>query len=235
MRRSRILPVFLFGLLMLAASNAALSDEIALDFGDGRTNESGPPAPWRLLGNPRSGQPDFRLEKDDQHGHVVRLHARGDESDGIYRSAAIDLRKTPYINFSWKVTTHPDGQVGTSRDDQAVQVQLNFGRRGFRRRVLSYGYDAKASTGRWYDDSSFVAVNKVLVLNSGTEQLGEWISHSRNVAKDYRSCYRSNPPRVQNVSIFCDSNDSNSESLSYCTKITFSREPLNGPEATGQN
>lgn len=213
-------------LVLIAISNRVSAEQVTFGFDSGNANDTTIPQGWRVLGNPRAGQPEFAVEEDEDHGMVLRLHARGNQSDGIHRSVNVDLNKTPFINFSWKVKTHPKGRIGTNRDDQAVQVQLNFGRHGIRRRVLSYGFDAEARVGRWYDDSSFIAVNRVLVLNSGKENLGEWLSHSRNVIEDYRESYRGNPPRLRNISIFCDSNDSHSESLSYCTKITFSEQPI---------
>jgi len=221
-----------YGLLALlapilpAADSAPAAEAASFGFGD-RALEGGTlPSPWRLLGNPRSGRPEFRVVEDDAHGPVLRFHAEGNESDGVYRSAPVDLTKTPYVNFSWKVDVLPDGQVGTAKDDQAVQVQLDFGRYRFRRRVLSYGYDAAAKPDRWYDDSSAFAHNRVLVLDSGDEKLGEWVGHSRNVRDDFRTGYRARPPALRSISIFSDSNDSHSQSLGYCTAITFSREPL---------
>lgn len=218
-------------LALIILGNPAVAQENTLGFGDVERDTNELPDAWQVLGNPRAGQPKFDVRRDDKQGKVLRLHARGNQSDGIYRAVNIDLTKTPFINFSWKVERHPDGRIGTRKDDQAIQVQLNFGRHGLRRRVLAYGFDAKAETGRWYDDSSFVAVNRVLVLNSGDEKLGEWVSHSRNVVKDYRASYGSRAPRLKNISIFCDSNDSRSESISYCTAIKFTDKPVSGDPA----
>lgn len=198
----------------------ATADDPAYGFADGADGE-GIPKPWKVLGHPTAGQPNFRVHEDDTHGKVLLLHAKGDQSDGIYRPVEVDLEATPLIQFAWKVDIHPDGQVATDKDDAAVQVNLDFGRRGLRRQVLSYLFDPNATPGRVYDDSSFVAVNRAIVLNSGPEKLGEWISHSRNVVRDFRACYGTDPPKLQNISIFCDSNDSDSEALGYCTQITF--------------
>lgn len=216
---------------LIAIGGMATAGEVLLGF-SGPAGADGIPGPWQVLGNPGAAQPEFRVEGDEKHGQVLRLHAKGNQSDGIYRPAEIDLAKTPFINFSWKVETHPAGQVETDKDDAAVQVLLDFGRHRFKRRVLSYLFDPKAEAGRFYDDSSFFAVNRALVLNSGSEKLGQWLSHSRNVAEDYRKCYGADPPGIENVSIFCDSNDSNSESLGYCSGITFSRRPLTDTEPT---
>jgi hypothetical protein len=216
--------------LLLTIANVGMAKDVTLGFGSEQAGTNGIPTPWQLLGNPAADQPEFRVEKDEKYGQVLRLYAKGNQSDGIYRPAVIDLAETPFINFSWKVKIHPKGQVGTDKDDAAVQVQLDFGRHRFKRRVLSYIFDPKAETGRSYDDSSFFAVNRALVLDSGSEKLGEWLSHSRNIAEDYRKCYGTDPPKLENISIFCDSNDSNSESLGYCTGITFSQEPLADPD-----
>lgn len=212
---------FVLSLFIPITTPVASAEEPAYGFTDGADGE-GIPMPWKVLGHPSAGQPNFRIHEDGTHGKVLQLHAKGDQSDGIYRPVEVDLADTPLVHFAWKVQIHPDGQVGTDKDDAAVQVHLDFGRRGLRRQVLSYIFDPQAKPGRCYDDSSFVAINRAIVLDSGPEKLGEWISHSRDVARDFRACYGSNPPKLQNISIFCDSNDSNSEALGYCTQITFS-------------
>lgn len=220
-RRFAIFAV-VFSSLLLARMRVAPAEDHTFGFAAG-ADEEGIPRPWKVLGHPAAGQPAFRVKEDTKYGKVLELHAKGDQSDGIYRAAGINLSETPMIHFSWKVQIHPDGQVGTAKDDAAVQVHLDFGRRGLRRQVLSYIFDPQAKPGGCYDDSSFVAINRAIVLNSGQEKVGEWLSHSRNVARDFRACYGTDPPRVQNISVFCDSNDSNTESLGYCTEITFTK------------
>ena len=71
-----------------------------------------------------------------------------------------------------------------------------------------------------------VAKNKAMVLDSGDANLNRWLRRSRNAFKDYRKQYGSDPTLVRNIVVFCDSNDSNSESLGYCGPITFSSKPL---------
>jgi hypothetical protein len=195
------------------------------DFRGQVTGEDKLPAPWKILGHPVADKPAFTVEDDPQLGRVMRMHAKGNQADAIYRQADVDLSETPYLNFSWKVAKHPTGQIGTDRNDQAVKVQLEFGLLGLKRHVISYIYDPKAKVGTWHDDSSFFAKNRALVLDTSDEHLGKWIAHSRNVVEDYQRCYKRKPPRVNHISIFCDSNHSDSESLGYCSPISFSEGP----------
>lgn len=224
--RSRVsdwpLLAFTFGSLLLGSAHVSSAEDLTFGFTAG-ANEEGVADPWKILGNPSSGEPKFRVQEDDAHGKVLELHAKGDESDGIYRPVGIKLDETPQIHFAWKVRIHPDGEIGTAKGDAAVQVHLDFGRRGLRRQVLTYVYDPKARPGRVYDDSTIVAVNRAIVLNSGSENLDQWLSHSRNVINDFRACYGTVPPPLQNISVFCDANDSNTEALGYCTAFSFTK------------
>ena len=198
---------------------------VTFDFEGAVGGEPRLPTPWKLLGHPSADRPAFQAVPDTVHGTVMRLHAKRNQADAIYRRADVDLNKFPLISFFWKVAKHPDGQIGTRRNDQAVKVQLDFGHRGFKRHVLSYVFDQKAKLHSWHDDSSFIAKNVALVLDTGNDKLNTWIGHSRNVFNDYRQVYKSAPPHVRNLSIFCDSNDSDSEAIGFCSPITFSRQP----------
>jgi hypothetical protein len=207
-------------------SQQVAAETIVFDFGGAIDQEKQLPKPWSLLGHPRADTPSFTVEDDPTQGLVLRMHAVKNQADGVYHDADIDLAKTPYINFQWKVLQHPNGQIGTRKNDAAVKVQLDFGRKGLSRRVLSYIFDPKAKAAVWHNDSSIVAKNKALVLDSGDENLNQWLARSRNVYNDYRRRYRSEPTRIQNVAIFCDSNDSNSEAIGLCSPISFSDAPL---------
>jgi hypothetical protein len=208
-------------------SQQVAAETIVFGFGGAIDQETQLPKPWSLLGHPRADTPSFTVEDDPAQGMVLRMHAIKNQADGISHGADIDLAKTPFINFQWKVLRHPNGQIGTRKNDAAVKVQLDFGRGGrVSRRVLSYIFDPKAKAGVWHDDSSIVAKNRALVLDSGDENLNQWLARSRNVFEDYRRLYRSEPRPIQNVVVFCDSNDSDSEAIGLCAPISFSDAPL---------
>lgn len=224
--KRHIVVSWLWALAAGGPASAVTPQEVVFDFRGVVTGEDQLPTPWKILGHPTADTPTFSTEEDARLGTVMRLHAKGAQADAIYRAADVDLSKTPYINFTWKVVTHPAGQIGTRKSDQAINLNLDFGRLGFKKHVVSYTFDPKAKVGTWHDDSSFFAKNRALVLNSSENKLGEWISHSRNVAEDYRRCYKRTLPRLQNIAVFSDSHASVSEALAYCAQISFSERPV---------
>ena len=226
--KMQVIASWLCVLSVNGAVSGVTAQDIVFDFRGVIAGEDQLPTPWKILGHPTADKPTFSVEDDDQHGKVVRMHAEGNEGDAIYRVADVDLSKTPYINFVWKVIKHPAGQIGTKQSDQAINLNLDFGRLGFKKHIVSYSFDPKAKVGTWHDDSSFFAKNRALVLDSSDANLGKWVSHSRNVAEDYHRCYKKSLPQLRHIAVFCDSNDSESEALAYCAQISFSEHPVHG-------
>ena len=64
---------------------------------------------------------------------------------------------------------------------------------------------------------------KNIVLESGSEKLGEWIAEKRNVYEDYKKLFREEPPKTVKISIWIDSDDTESEAEAFYDDLMFSR------------
>lgn len=157
---------------------------------------------------------------------ALRLVSQG-TSFALYRDVALDLKQFPILVWRWKVMKLPAGGDvrERTRDDQAAQVYLIFPRWPSPRNnsdVLGYIWDSQAPAGAKLTSPQAANV-KVIVLESGAERLGRWVQEERNVYQDYVELFNREPPRIGQVAVMVDSNDTRSHAEAFIENLAFLR------------
>lgn len=138
----------------------------------------------------------------------------------------INLKETPILEWSWKVTVLPKGGDSCKKatDDQAAQVFVVWPRfpQAVRSRVIGYVWDSTEPVGTMCKSEKTGTVTYI-VLRSGAAELGKWITERRNVIEDFRKAYEDDADSPGAVSVAIDSNDTNSTAESYVGPILFKR------------
>jgi len=216
-------PALLLGVLLACASAAQAADPAAetlkVDIG---APQNGPPAGWDVKawrGNAR-----FDVVND---GKCVALHLRSDHSSGaLYKEIEFDIRDFPVLNWKWKVEKLPEGADVRfkHKDDQAIQIYVIFPRwpAMVNSKVLGYIWDTTAPAGAFIP-STKSSLTRYVVLRSGPDGLGKWLTEQRNVYEDYKKSFNEEPPRVGKVSVMIDSDDMATTAESYISGIYFSK------------
>jgi len=167
------------------------------------------------------------IEKDGQGKPVLHLK-NNNASGGIHKAIEIDVKQYPYFTWKWKITKiPPKGDVRKrNTDDQAGNIYVVFPG-GFppqlRSKIVSYLWDSNAPKGLM-TTSPKRGNTKNIVVESGSEKLGEWITEKRNVYEDYKKLFGEEPPKTAKVSIWIDSDDTGSEAEAYYDNLMFSKE-----------
>jgi Protein of unknown function (DUF3047) len=185
----------------------------------------GIPGDWKeqIWGKPAY---DFEIVSDNSQ-QVLQLRSKGDSST-ISRDlkASVDLDETPILEWRWKVIMLPTGgnACQKSTDDQAAQVYVAWLRvpESVRSRIIGYVWDSTAAAGTICKSQKTSTVT-YLVLRSGSEQLGRWITERRNVAEDFRRIYGEAPDKPTGLSLGIDSDDTGSSAESFIGPIVFTR------------
>jgi Protein of unknown function (DUF3047) len=144
----------------------------------------------------------------------LRLKSNGGSST-ISRDlgASVDLKRTPVLQWSWKVMTLPGGghACNKSTDDQAAQVYVVWLRapEALRSRIIGYIWDSTARPGTICKSQKTSTVTYI-VLRSGFDELGKWVTERRNVVEDFRTIYGEAPDNPSALSLSIDSNDTRS-------------------------
>src|SRR3972149_47634 len=212
--------LLVLGTLVGAVAIWAAEREQVLGFAPGG---NGVPDGWELFVN--VGEPDLALVQDGA-GRALKLRTRA-SSFSLQRKVAIDLKRTPFVVWQWKVTELP--QRGDFRqratDDQAAQLYVVFSWEVFRKEAIAYIWDSTAPevpTPRIPSPALYPFLNlHVVVVRSGEAERGKWITETRNVAEDYRKLFAANPDKVQGVMIQINSQHTASRGESYWRSIRF--------------
>jgi hypothetical protein len=175
------------------------------------------------------GKPAYDLEIVADNGQpVLRLRSKGDNST-ISRDlkGSVDLNeKTPILEWRWKVMTLPTGGNACQRstDDEAAQVYVAWVRspEAVRSRIICYVWDSTAPAGTICRSQKTGTVTYV-VLRSGADELGKWITERRNVVEDFRRIYGEAPDNPTALSLAIDSDDTRSSAESFIGPTLFTR------------
>jgi hypothetical protein len=175
------------------------------------------------------GKPAYDLEIVADNGQpVLRLRSKGDNST-ISRDlkGSVDLNeKTPILEWRWKVMTLPTGgnACQKSTDDEAAQVYVAWVRspEAVRSRIIGYVWDSTAPAGTICKSQKTGTVTYV-VLRSGADELGKWITERRNVVEDFRRIYGEAPDNPTALSLAIDSDDTRSSAESFIGPTVFTR------------
>ena len=174
------------------------------------------------------GKPAYDLEIVSDSGQpVLHLRSKGDNST-ISRDlkGSVDLNETPILEWRWKVTTLPTGgnACQKSTDDEGAQVYVAWVRspEAVRSRIIGYVWDSTAPAGTICKSQKTATVTYV-VLRSGADELGKWITERRNVVEDFRRIYGEAPDNPSALSLAIDSDDTRSSAESFIGATVFTR------------
>jgi hypothetical protein len=178
------------------------------------------PESWELSVN--TGEASLQLVQDDGK---QALQMRSEQASfALQKKVRIALQGSPFLVWQWKVTELPkDGDFRRSgTDDQAAQLIVAFSSSHF----LSYIWDSTAPKGVLASASAplFKKIFAV-VMQSGTQGLGTWITERRNLIDDYKQAYNEEPEAIEGVRIQINSQHTQSRAESYWRSIAVTAKP----------
>ena len=139
-------------------------------------------------------------------------------SSGIFNMLSFNPNKTPMVSWKWKVVKFPDkdkkeGKRGEStwieKDDYAVRFYIIFPGICFTTtKSLEYIWDKELPKGTIMTSPYFKNI-KLIVLESGEKDLGNWVSEERNVYEDFRNAFgkEHKPKSAGAIAIMTNSNN----------------------------
>ena len=217
----------LSAVLVLVAVAAWATDRVVVeDWASSAVGGKGIPPGWD---GQRWGSPAYDMTVVDVDGRRALHLVSKNEGSTITKDikGRIDLTQTPIIEWSWKAVTLPAKADSRRKetDDQAAQLYVAWPRfpEAVRSRIIGYVWDTTAPVGTIVKSEKTATITYV-VVRSGKDDLGKWLTERRNVAEDFRKIYGETPESPGGVSIGIDSNDTRSSAESYVGPIAFSNK-----------
>lgn len=112
----------------------------------------------------------------------------------------INLYETPVLTWKWRVNEIPANanEDSDDRNDAAASIYFVFdmGRVALFKKVpKSIRYTWSSSLPVGFEASHFFGNQKIVVLESGEDEMGKWIRVERNLVEDYKRLFGDKPPK----------------------------------------
>ena len=187
-------------------------------------------------------QTAYELIKD---GDAVVVKAVSEASaSGLIKAVNIDPKEYPIVRWRWKVENilkHSD-VTKKDGDDFPVRLYITF---AYDPDKVSLGKKLKFKTGQaLFGDIPIGALNyiwdtntpigtivenaytdfaRMVVVESGTQKVGRWVSEERNIYEDYKQAFGEEPPLMNGVAIMTDTDNTKEQATAYYGDIQFAK------------
>ncbi|MDH4193424.1 MAG: DUF3047 domain-containing protein [Nitrospirota bacterium] len=163
---------------------------------------------------------------EEKHRKVLRLETE-QGCLSLFRSLTLNLQANSLVSWEWNVLTLPTGAASRQAklDDHGAALYLVFSSREAPDHTTTIGYiwDNGLPVGTVLTRPNDPSVNYI-VVRSGREQLGIWLTEERNVLADYRRIFGEEPSILKGMSLVVDSDQTNSKAASLFGPIIFRPE-----------
>jgi Protein of unknown function (DUF3047) len=196
-----------------------------------------------------SVQPLPKVERKTRYDLIANdgtivLRARSDNAAAsLKHSLYADPARTPILRWHWRTERVLQGSDITTKegDDYAARLYVFFDRDPetltLKERTLlkvgrmRYGNDLPAAALCYVWDNrqpvgtivpnAYTQFVAMVVVNSGTADVGRWVSLRRNVAEDYRRAFGSEAPQITGVAVSVDTDNTGESAVTYFGDIEF--------------
>jgi hypothetical protein len=245
----RVFFILLFGFIYLNAENStdikiADSEELSIgSFCELDISKYDLPPDWKRMSFTGIRRTQYQIVEID--GKTAVKAVSENSSSGLVRETMIDLKEFPVMRWTWRAENIIEkGNVHSKDgDDYPARIYVLFDYSihnlswGMRQRIrilrtiygriptrgINYIWDRHSEVGTIVENPYTDLVNMV-VVESGEDNLGKWVTYERNIYNDYLEIYGVEPPKIEGVAIMTDSDDTGESAVTYYGNITFLRE-----------
>jgi len=165
------------------------------------------------------------LVVEDAGQAVLQAKSQGAAS-GLVFETEYDPQDFPVLSWRWKVAnTLVKGDSRTKAgDDYAARVYVVFPHWFFpKTKTLNYIW-ANRLPQESVQTNAFLNNAIMISVESGSENVGEWVSVRRNIIDDYRRAFGEDPPKIGAIAIMTDTDNTGESALAWYGDIIASRQ-----------
>lgn len=174
------------------------------------------------------GKTVYRFASPDDSGSLaLKAEARASAS-GYCRDIEIDLRRTPLVDWSWRLDEGPAGldERKKSGDDHPLRIYFvhRAGFFGSASRAVEYVWSLGEPAGAVWPNPYAGEVMQ-LAVDSGPGEAGSMQHRARDLREDFRKMWGLDVDRIDTVCFMTDSDQSGAVSKGWYGDIRFSDKP----------
>ncbi|MCP4492318.1 MAG: DUF3047 domain-containing protein [Gammaproteobacteria bacterium] len=157
---------------------------------------------------------------------VLQAHSQAGAT-GLIRNVDIDLTKTPYLNWSWKITKtikHNNEQIKEGDDYPArIYIVTSGGLAFWKTRALNYVWSSHHDIGQHWP-SAYTGNSHMVTIQSGTQLSGQWQYEKRNIHEDFETYFGKDINQIHVVAIMTDTDNTGADLTSFYGDISFTSQ-----------
>ena len=149
---------------------------------------------------------------------IIKAESRGSRSS-LFKKVEEKEKDLPILAWRWKISNAVRSAIETRRDrfDGAARVMVVFGRNGSSKIMeggdppgwrIEYLWASRLPPGHIFDHPA-EKFCKVFVLESGEKKAEQWVHEQRNIRKDFKTAFGSEPGNLLAIGIQTDTDHSN--------------------------
>jgi hypothetical protein len=162
------------------------------------------------------GKTIYAFQEDG--GRMVLKAESNASASGLFKKIKADVKDFPILRWSWKVENIlVKGDARTKEgDDYAARIYVVFPRfPAWRTTGINYIWANKLPRGKTRPNSYAKDNVIMLAIQSGPENVGRWVSEERNLLEDYKQVFGKEPPKLGNIAIMTDTDNTSERAVAY--------------------
>ena len=161
---------------------------------------------------------------NNENGKYIKAEANNSAS-GLGKELKINLKKTPFLNITWKVEKDLNGIVENSKKghDYAARVFVvkKTGATPLSNRAMNYVFSSNNDINT-HHPSPFTKKSIDYVLSTTKEDLNEWVTVKVNVRDHFKKFHDLDLDDINGIAIMSDTDNSKLNAIAYYQNIYFS-------------
>ena len=163
---------------------------------------------------------------NNENGKYIKAEANNSAS-GLGKELKINLKKTPFLNITWKVEKDLTGIVENSKKgpDYAARVFVikKTGATPLSNRAMNYVFSSNNEIDTNHP-SPYTKKSIDYVLSTTNENLDEWVTVKVNVKDHFKKFHDLDVNDIEGIAIMTDTDNSKKLAIAYYQNIYFSSE-----------
>lgn len=153
------------------------------------------------------------------------LAESGGTASGLFFEQSVDVRATPWLNWSWRVENVLSGvnEREKAGDDYPARIYVvaKGGLAFWKTRALSYVWASVLPEGSMWPNA-FTSNARMIAVRGGKGELGKMLSEKRNIREDWMRAFGEDIETIDAVAIMTDTDNSGQKARAWYGQPFFS-------------
>ena len=166
--------------------------------------------------------------KFDEHLNQSVIRAESNKTaSGLFYEERIDLDKTPYLNWYWKVEKFPalDNEKTKSGDDYAARIYIVIkdGWTPLGTKAVNYVWSQQSPLETAWPNPFAGDKAMMVAVQTGSSE-DNWVAEKRNLKDDLKKLFGKNFRYIDGIAIMTDTDNSMSSAVSYYSGLKLTEQ-----------